>query len=223
MWGRGQEGAMVPAPLCQISVTPSATHNQTGPLWCWFPSGWACAHSRPLWVSPTTTPMRLGVSPAAAPTPTGSFNQRSEALFPLRWSPGLRGLLRSLPFFLVYLCWSVRPRGATCRSACPVLRHSESGPLGLSVRECGAAGSASARTACPVHPTPRQSRSRHGHASSLHPGARLHPSYRPGCMFLFNLLGVRLPCRSIFCQFWLCEEAQCVYLRHHLGSPCVHS
>ena len=37
-------------------------------------------------------------------------------------------------------------------------------------------------------------------------------------MFLFYLLGVGLPCRLIFCQFWLCEEAQCVYLRRHLGS-----
>ena len=61
-------------------------------------------------------------------------------------------------------------RGATRRSACPVLHHSESGPLGLSVRECGAAGSASGRTACPVGPTLRQSRSRHGNASSLLPG-----------------------------------------------------
>ena len=34
---------------------------------------------------------------------------------------------------LVYLCANVGPRGATCRSACPVLHHSESGPLGLSV------------------------------------------------------------------------------------------
>ena len=50
------------------------------------------------------------------------------------------------------------PRGATHRSACPVLCHSESGPLGLSVCECGAAGSASGQTACPVHPTLRQSR-----------------------------------------------------------------
>ena len=37
-------------------------------------------------------------------------------------------------------------------------------------------------------------------------------------MFIFYFLGVGLPCRWIFCQFWLCEEAQCVYLRHHLGS-----
>ena len=37
-------------------------------------------------------------------------------------------------------------------------------------------------------------------------------------MFIFYFLGVGLPCRSIFCQFWLCEEAQCVYLSLHLGS-----
>ena len=65
-----------------ISVTPSPTHNQVGLLWCWFLTGWACAHSRPLWVSPMTSPVRLGVSPAATPTPTGVFNQRFEALFP---------------------------------------------------------------------------------------------------------------------------------------------
>ena len=55
--------------LHRISISPSTTHNQIGPLWCWFPSGWACAHSKPLWVSPMTSPVRLGVSPAAAPTP----------------------------------------------------------------------------------------------------------------------------------------------------------
>ena len=38
-------------------------------------------------------------------------------------------------------------------------------------------------------------------------------------MFIFYFLGVRLPCCSIFFQFWLCKEAQCVYLRRHLGSP----
>ena len=38
-------------------------------------------------------------------------------------------------------------------------------------------------------------------------------------MFIFYLLGVGLPCRLIFCQFWLCQEAQCVYLHRHLGSP----
>ena len=77
---RGSNGACFT--LLRISIFHSDTHNQTGPLWCWFPSGWACAHSRPLWVSPTTSPVRLGVSPAASPTPTGIFNQRFEALFP---------------------------------------------------------------------------------------------------------------------------------------------
>ena len=38
-------------------------------------------------------------------------------------------------------------------------------------------------------------------------------------MFILYFLGVGLPCCWIFCQFWLCEEAQCVYLRRHLGSP----
>ena len=135
-----------------------------------------------------TSPVRLGVSPAAAPTPTGVFNQRFEALFP-----------------------SARALGyVVCFAPCHL--------SGLSVCECGAAGSASGQTACPVPPTLRQSRSHHSHVSPLRPGAHLHPSCWSGCMFLFYLLGVGLPSRSIFCQFWLCEEAQCVYLRHHLGS-----
>ena len=37
----------------------------------------------------------------------------------------------------VYLCMNVGPRGATRRSACPTLRHSESGPLSLSARMWG--------------------------------------------------------------------------------------
>ena len=41
-------------------------------------------------------------------------------------------------------------------------------------------------------------------------------------MFIFYFLGVGPPCLSILCQFWLCEEAQCVYLRLHLGSLLVH-
>ena len=145
---RGSNGASFT--LLRISIFHSATHNQTGPLWCWFPSGWACAHSRPLWVSPTTSPVRLGVSPAAAPTPTGSFNQRSEALFP--------------------------HAGDLDCEVCFAPRRLSS----LSVLECGAAGSASGQTACPVCPTLRQSWSRHGHASPLRPGAHLCPSYRSG-------------------------------------------
>ena len=175
---RGSNGAR--STLHHISVTASATHNQFGPLLCWFPSGWACAQSRPPWVSPVTSPARLGISPAAAPTPSGVFNQRFEALFPRTGALGTWSTL--LP------------------AVCP----------GLSVCECGAAGSASGQTACPVRPTLHQSRSPHSNASPLCPGAHLCPSYRSGCTFLFYLLGVGLPCHSIFCQLWLCKEVQCV-------------
>ena len=85
MWGRGQEGAMAPAPLSAcfqslpllptIKLGPSGAASRVG--------GWACAHSRPLWVSPPNSPVRLGVSPAAASTPTGVFTQRFEAYFPV--------------------------------------------------------------------------------------------------------------------------------------------
>ena len=80
MWGRGQEGAMALAPLCQTSLTPSATHNQIGPFWCCFPSRWVCVCSRPLWVSPRNSPVRLGVSPAAA-SPTGFSIQKLRLSF----------------------------------------------------------------------------------------------------------------------------------------------
>ena len=172
---------MAPAPLCRISVTSSATHNQIGPLWCWFPSGWACARPRPLWVFPTTSPVRLGVYPAAAPTPTDVFNQRFEALFPLCWSPGLCGLLRSPPFLPVYLCMNVglqgllpatlpAPFSATLSPALSVYLCTNVGPQGLLV----------VRLPAPFVP----------HSASLHPttatrvlstpAAHLHPSYQSG-------------------------------------------
>ena len=145
---RGSNGAC--STLHQISVTPSATHNQTGPLWCWLPSGWACARPRPRWVSPTTSPMRLGVSPAAAPTPTGVFNQRSQALFPRVVALGCE----------------------VCFAPCHL--------SGLSVHECGAPGSASGQTACPVCPTLRHSGFPHGNTVLSSLAAHLHPSYRSG-------------------------------------------
>ena len=119
--------------------------------------------------------------------PHRCFSQRFEALFPCAGALGCAVCFA--PFLLVYLCANVGPREgtATCRSACPVLCHSESGPLSLSVRECGAAG----LTACPVRPTLRQSQSCYGNASPLFRAARLRPSYQSGRMFLFYLLGCR--------------------------------
>ena len=145
---RGSNGAR--STLCRISVTPYATHNEIGPLWCWFWSGWACARSRLLWVSPTTSPVRLGVSPAAAPTPTGVFTQRFEALF--------------------------RCAGALGCAVCFTPRCSS----GLSMHECGATGSASGQTACPVHPALRQSRSTVATRVLSATAACLCPSYRSG-------------------------------------------
>ena len=96
----------------------------------------------------------------------GFFNQRFAWV---AWSASLPAVCP------VYLCANVGPWGATGRSACLILRHSESGPLGLSVQKCGATGSASGQTACPVGPTLCQSWSRQGNASPLHPGCPSPP------------------------------------------------
>ena len=103
-------------------------------------------------------------------------------------------------------------------------------PPSLSMGECGAAGSASGHTACPVCPTICQSL---GLAALLRvPSAP--PTGLDKCFFFISLV-VGLPCGSIFCQFWLvfvfksllffrlCEEAQCVYLHLHLGQKSFSS
>ena len=107
------------------------------------------------------------------------------------------------------------------------------------MHECGVTGSASHHLVGPasyslVCPVPQS-------ATLLGlPAATLPESYLPGlpvsapptgldeCFFFISLF-VGLPHSLIFCQFWLffvfkllsffwlCEEAQCVYLRLHLG------
>ena len=59
----------------------------------------------------------------------------------------------------VYLCSNVGPWGATCRSACHVLRHSESGPLSLSAQIWGCRGLLVVRLPDPFVP----------HSASLRP------------------------------------------------------
>ena len=113
-------------------------------------------------------------------------------------------------------------------------------PPGLSMRKCGAAGSAShhlvgsasCSLACPVP----QSATLLGPPAADLPRVlsnRLPISAPPTgldeCFFFISLV-VGLPYSLIFCQFWLffvfklllsffwlCEEAQYVYLRLHLG------
>ena len=115
MWGRGPRGNNgTCSTLCWFSVTSPTTHKQSGPFWCWFPSGWVCVCSGTLWLSPVNSPVRLEVSPAAASTCTAVFNQWFEALFPHTGALGLHGLFRS-----------------------PVV------PPSLSAHECGTAGSTS--------------------------------------------------------------------------------
>ena len=76
------------------------------------PSGadsWACVCSRTLWVSPANSPVRLGVSPTAASTPTGVFNRWFEALFPLTGALGCVVCLTSQLCLPVYLHVNVGP------------------------------------------------------------------------------------------------------------------
>ena len=58
-----------------------------------------------------TVPVRLGVSPAAASTPRGVFNQRFEALFPGAGALGCEVCFLPPPFLPVYLCANVGPQG----------------------------------------------------------------------------------------------------------------
>ena len=105
---------------------------------------------------------------------------------------------------------------------------------------------ASGQTAGPVHPTLRQSRSRHSHGSSLHPSCPSPPLLpvwmnvyflSPWCRtsLPFDFLSVLVVGGGAVCLptppswflffvfklllsfFWYCEEAQCVYLRLRLS------
>ena len=103
-------------------------------------------------------------------------------------------------------------------TALPALFSATLSPaLSVYLHECGAAGSASGQTACPVGPT----------SASLGPATATGvlstpvpvsapPTGLDECLFFISLVSDFLA--VIFCQFWLCKEAQCVYLCHHLGS-----
>ena len=127
------------------------------------------------------------------PQPPPAFSIRGLRLYFPELEPWV-ARSASLPAFCpVYLCVNMGPRGATHCSACPVLCYSESGPLGLSVCECGAAGSASGQTACPVRPTLRQSWSRHSHTSPLRPSAvSAPPTGLDECLFFISLVWTSL-------------------------------
>ena len=132
----------------------------------------------------------------------------------------MRVLLRS-PLFVWFICVRMWGRGvlpatlpapfsATLSPALLVYLCRNVGPQGLLVVRLTALLVPHSASLSPPTAT--------GVLSSL--AASLRLSFQSGEMFIFfYFLGGGLPCRSIFCQFWLCREAQCVYLHRHLGSP----
>ena len=152
--------------------------------------------------------------------PMGVFSQRFEALFPPSWSRGLHGLFSSppptLPFLWFYLCANVGPWGLPATTLWGLLAAAWPAPL----------HNPPPHWVCQPLPC---------HESSL-PGCLSPPllpiSAPPSSLdefFFFISLVVRLLCGLIFCHFWLffvfkllsffwlCEEAQCVYVCLHLG------
>ena len=165
---------------------------------------WTCAHSRPLWVSPTNSPLRLGVSPAGTSTPTGVFN-RGLRLYFLKLEP--------------WVAWSTAlPR---CSS------------LSIYVQMWGC-GSASCCTACPVHSTIHHLAGSTSQSSPPWLPISAPPTGLDECFFFISLVVglpcVWIFCQLwlffVFklSSFWLCEEVQCVYLSLHLGwkLPFIH-
>ena len=158
-----------------------------------------------------TSPVKLGVSPAAASTPMGVFNQRFEALFPCAGALSCMVCFAPPPFLLVYLCTNVGPQGLPATTlwglpvaAWPALLHNLPPHLVCQLSPCHE----SSPPRCPSLPLlPLWM-----NVSSLSPWLldfyTVRFSVGSGCFFVFKLL---------LSFFWLCEEAQCVYLRLHLG------
>ena len=150
---------MVPAPLSSgfqslpllptIKLGPSGAGSLVAGL----------VHAPGPCASPTTSPVRLGVSPAATPTPTGSFNQRFEALFPLAGALGYPVFFAPHPSSW-FICARVWGRGVLPAALPAPLSATLSPALSVHMSECGATGSASGQTSFPIRPTLPQSRSR---------------------------------------------------------------
>ena len=184
--------------LCLFSVTSPNTHKQIGPFWCWFLGGWVCVRSRPLWVSPVNSPVRLGISPTAAPTPTSVFSQRFEALFPWAGTLGCEVCLALQLFLPVYLHLNVGPPSTPADFwPTPVSsRHLATGPL---------------HPGClspPLLPVWMTVSSLTPWLSDFH---TVQFSVSSGYFLFLNLLPF----------FWLCEEAKCVYLCLHPGQNSI--
>ena len=131
--------------------------------------------------------VNLGVSPAAASTPTGVFSQRFEALFPHTEALGYVVSLTAQLFLLVYLCANVGTHGPPA-TAFPRAFSIHPGCLSL-----------------PLLPVWMN-------VSSLTPW--LLDFYTVG---FSGISGYFLFLNLLLSFFWLCEEAQCICLRLHTG------
>ena len=135
---------MAPAPLsAAFQSLPLLPTIKLGPSGAGSRVGGLVHALGPPWVSPTTSPVRLGVSPAAASIPMGVFTQRFEALFPHAGALGYAVCFAPPPFVQVYLCanWGPgmlpaalpAPFSATLSPALSVYLSGNVGPLGLLV------------------------------------------------------------------------------------------
>ena len=90
-----------------------------------IPGGWVCVHSRTLWVSPTNSPVRLGVSPTAT-TSTGFIGRGFEALVSHAGTLGCMVCLTPQLFLPTYLHTNVRlpslPAAASSSQSITLLR-----------------------------------------------------------------------------------------------------
>ena len=104
------------------------------------------------------------------------------------------GLLCSPPF-VRFICARMWGRGVLPAALPAPFSATLSLALSVYLRECGAAGSASGQTACPIRPTLRQFRSRHGHVSPLRPSCLSPPLLLVwmNVYFLFPWCGTSLP------------------------------
>ena len=156
--------------------------------------------------------VRLGVSPAAASTPTGVFNHWFEALFPRTGALGCMACFTPPPFLPVYICANVGPQGLPATTLWGLLAATWPSPL----------HNLPPRWDLQLPPCCESSLPRLPVFAPLTSGL-------DECFFFISLV-VRLPYSSIFCQFWLSfvfkmllslfwlyEEAQCVYLHPHVG------
>ena len=145
-----------------------------------------------------TCPVSLGVSPTAASTPSGVFNQRSEALFPRAGALGCT-VCFGPPGLSMLKCGAMG--SARCRTACPVLPQS--------AMSLGPA-------CCREYSLPQLPISA--------PPAGLDESFffislvvGLPCGLIFCQFWLFFVFKLLLSFFWLYEEVQCIYLCLHLG------